>query len=126
MKTTVALTLMLCLLFYAAVLASPPQPGKCSAAEYEARPAVPAFPEAEGFGVNTLGGRGGQVIIVTTLDDDITGKQKSLPGSLRAALLAKGPRIVVFDVSGTIALKAPLKISEPFITVAGQTAPGDG
>lgn len=91
-----------------------------------AEPAIPAFPGAEGSGVNTAGGRGGKVIIVTTLDDDVTGKEKSLPGSLRAALLAKGPRIVVFEVSGTIALKAPLKISEPFITVAGQSAPGDG
>lgn len=91
-----------------------------------AQTSIPAFPEAEGFGAGTPGGRGGQVIIVTTLEDDTTGKQKSLPGSLRAALLTKGPRIVVFAVSGTISLKAPLKISEPFITVAGQTAPGDG
>lgn len=91
-----------------------------------AQTSIPAFPAAEGFGANTPGGRGGQVLFVTTLEDDVTGKQKALPGSLRAALLAKGPRIVVFGVSGTISLKAPLKISEPFLTLAGQTAPGDG
>ncbi len=82
-------------------------------------PRLPAFPGAEGAGKWAKGGRGGKVIAVTNLED-------SGPGSLRAALEAKGPRTVVFHVSGTIELKTALRIREPFITVAGQTAPGDG
>lgn len=80
---------------------------------------LPAFPGAEGYGALTAGGRGGRVILVTTLDDDG-------PGSLRAALTAAGPRIVVFRVGGVIALRSPIVVDEPFLTVAGQTAPGDG
>ena len=79
----------------------------------------PAFPGAEGEGAISLGGRGGRAITVTTLADDG-------PGSLRAAVEASGPRTVVFAVSGTIALKKPLRITEGRITIAGQTAPGDG
>ncbi len=80
---------------------------------------TPAFPGAEGFGALTPGGRGGQVLTVTTLAD-------SGPGSLRAAVTAKGPRIVVFRVAGDIELKSSLTIREPFITIAGQSAPGGG
>ncbi len=80
---------------------------------------VPAFPGAEGFGTQTPGGRGGRVIEVTTLDD-------AGPGSLRAALEAQGPRIVVFRVGGSLALRTPILIRSPFVTIAGQTAPGDG
>jgi len=80
---------------------------------------IPAFPGAEGFGSTTPGGRGGSVIKVTNLND-------SGPGSLRAAIDAEGPRIVVFEVGGLINLKTPLSIIHPYITLAGQTAPGDG
>jgi hypothetical protein len=78
-----------------------------------------AFPGAEGFGAYSQGGRGGWVYHVTTLED-------GGPGSLRAAVEARRPRIVVFDVGGTIRLKKDLNVTNSFITIAGQTAPGDG
>lgn len=81
--------------------------------------ALPAFPGAEGFGADTPGGRGGRVIFVTNLDD-------AGPGSLREACEVEGPRIVMFRVSGTIALKRPITVTKPFLTLAGQSAPGDG
>jgi hypothetical protein len=79
-----------------------------------------AFPEAQGFGAFAAGGRGGQTIRVTTLK--ATG-----PGSITEAINARGPRIVEFDVGGVIDLEGRvLEIREPFLTVAGQTAPSPG
>ncbi len=80
---------------------------------------VPAFPGAEGFGAATPGGRGGRIIPVINLNNEG-------PGSLRAACEAEGPRIVIFRVSGTITLTKKLIVKNPFLTIAGQTAPGDG
>jgi hypothetical protein len=82
--------------------------------------AAQAFPGAVGWGANTDGGRGGRIIRVTTLDADG-------PGSFKAAIEARGPRIVVFEVGGVIDLhRTVLKIFEPYLTVAGQTAPSPG
>ena len=94
--------------------------------EWAARPTdlpvahIPAFPGAEGGGQFSFGGRGGKVLTVTSLGD-------RGPGTLREACEGTvGPRIVVFNVSGIIRLKTPIIILAPYITIAGQTAPGDG
>ncbi len=109
-----------------------------------------AFPGAEGFGAHAKGGRGGAVYIVSTLEDYHPGqharsavtRQKSgevirppepavkpeppIPGSLRAGIDAEGPRTIVFSVSGTIDLKGSLVVENPYLTIAGQSAPGGG
>ncbi|MFM2295199.1 MAG: hypothetical protein RLZZ350_1612, partial [Verrucomicrobiota bacterium] len=87
----------------------------------------PAFPTAEGYGRFAKGGRGGRVIEVTNLEDYDPGKKEAvIPGSFRAAVEAEGPRTVVFRVSGLIKLKRPCPVHNPYCTVAGQTAPGEG
>ncbi len=78
-----------------------------------------AFPGAEGGGAYSFGGRGGKVIVVTSLED-------SGPGTLREACETAGARTVVFNVSGIIRIKSPLIIRAPYITIAGHSAPGDG
>lgn len=80
---------------------------------------VKAFPGAEGGGAFTAGGRGGKVFVVTSLAD-------SGPGTLREACEAGGARMVVFNVAGIIQLEKPIVVKAPYITIAGQTAPGDG
>lgn len=85
------------------------------------RPRQLAFPGAEGYGRFAIGGRGGKVVHVTNLKDD------NNPGSLRYAVENEtGPRTIVFDIGGMIALESRLVLSDPYVTVAGQTAPGKG
>ena len=78
-----------------------------------------AFPGAEGYGAETVGGRGGRVIEVTTLSD-------SGAGSLRACVESSGPRICIFRIGGTIELMTRLDVINPYLTIAGQVAPGGG
>lgn len=80
---------------------------------------IPAFPGAEGGAAFTPGGRGGKIFVVTSLED--SGK-----GTFREACEAVGARTIVFNVSGIIQLKKPISVRAPYITIAGQTAPGDG
>lgn len=88
---------------------------------------IPAFPGAEGGGMYTSGGRGGTVYYVTTLADDASiGNTTTKEGSLRWCLNRTGKRTILFKVSGTIMLKESLKIKNGDVTIAGQSAPGDG
>lgn len=80
---------------------------------------IPAFPGAEGGGMYSFGGRGGQVLVVKNLND-------SGPGSFREACEAGGPRIIIFNVAGIIQLQERIRIRAPYVTIAGNTAPGDG
>ncbi|WP_435138327.1 polysaccharide lyase [Formosa sp. A9] len=80
---------------------------------------IPAFPGAEGGGAFTQGGRGGKIFVVNSLAD-------SGSGTLREALEAVGARTIVFNVAGIIQLEKPINVRAPYVTIAGQTAPGDG
>ncbi len=86
---------------------------------------MPAFPGAQGPGSTTPGGRGGTIYKVTSLADYYE-DEEPVPGTLRYALEQEGPRIVVFGVGGTIRLKRPLVVTNPYLTVAGNTAPFPG
>src|SRR6476620_2954723 len=108
-----------CLVIFGLSFALLNSPGPSCASAAGGSRAIPSFPGAEGFGSRTPGGRGGRVIFVTNLDD-------AGPGSFRAAGEAEGPRIVIFRVSGLITLASPIVIKQPYVTIAGQTAPGDG
>lgn len=80
---------------------------------------IPAFPGASGGGMFSFGGRGGRVLIVKNLNDDG-------PGSFREACETAGPRFILFNVAGIIALKDRIRIRAPYVTIVGNTAPGQG
>lgn len=122
-----SLTLLLCLpyLNHAAVIfptkADTDSSGKeiQHYSQHTQDPNIPVIPGATGFGINTPAGRGGAIYKVNTLND-------FGPGSLRECVEASGSRICVFEVSGIIELEKELKVRDPFITIAGQTAPSPG
>ncbi|GHT62384.1 pectate lyase [Bacteroidia bacterium] len=87
---------------------------------------TPAFPGAEGGGMYTTGGRSGVVYFVNTLEDTNTGNTTTREGSFRWCLGRSGARTIIFKVSGTIFLKSALSIKNGDVTIAGQTAPGEG
>lgn len=93
--------------------------GYSPAVYFNARPTIPAFPGAQGAGAMSMGGRGGTVYHVTNL-------LNSGPGSFRACVEASGPRTCVFDVAGNIDITGGLAVTNPYLTIAGQTAPGGG
>jgi hypothetical protein len=109
--------------FAAGALVAAIAAGAAAQAPTGAKPIVPpdlAFPGAVGWAAHTPGGRGGRIVKVTTLEADG-------PGSLRAALALEEPRIIVFEVGGVIDLdRKTLRIEQPFVTIAGQTAPSPG
>jgi pectate lyase len=106
-------------IFVAAAMSVLPSLGPIS---YVQAATLPAFPGAEGWGAVSVGGRGGKVIEVTTLADAVPAPA----GSLRACAEASGPRTCVFRVGGTIELSGVFRIDNPYLTIAGQTAPGGG
>ena len=112
-----------CLLALATAVAMPLLPSQAMAqttAASATQAGLPAFPGAQGWAARTPGGRGGEILRVTNLNSEG-------PGSLRAAIEHDGPRIVVFEVGGVIDLeKKTLRVRNPFITIAGQTAPSPG
>ncbi len=91
----------------------------CSYCTRDINISIPAFPSAQGFGKNSIGGRGGEILFVSNLND-------AGPGSLRAALSHQNPRTVIFKTSGVIELEKDIAITSPFVTLAGQSANGDG
>lgn len=101
---------------FVAALEQPPPPPPVPV------PPVKAFPTAEGFGASALGGRGDGTVTPRILW--VTNVNDAGPGSLRAALTATGPRFILFDVAGYITLASPIKVTEPYFYLAGQTSPG--
>jgi hypothetical protein len=121
-RARVALLLLVCTLLAGCTTdAAPPTAalGNREAPGGSSSAGIPVFPGAEGFGTDTPAGRGGRVLVVTNL-------RPRGPGSLRAAVESPGPRTVLFAVAGAIRLTTPIRAAEPFLTIAGQTAPDPG
>ncbi|MCR4318073.1 MAG: right-handed parallel beta-helix repeat-containing protein [Planctomycetes bacterium] len=111
--------ILLCLVLVSCAPGNLKAQGELTDAARDLSDKLPVFPGAEGFGTDTVAGRGGRAILVTNLDE-------SGEGSLRSAIEFDGPRTILFEVAGTIHVTRDFDVNHPFVTIAGESAPPPG